>query len=393
MNYFIFNGYQSNSFGIRIQSKKIYSVPKFDSSSISIPGRDGDLINPSGRFPNINVSYTCYVPARTIQELSDKLTAIKNWLFDVVDRYVDLTDSYDCKFKRKAVCNNKLDITDEALKIGVFTITFSCLPFRYLLTGLNKEIVNAEPFMENKTINLSSSEYSSLGTITSNITVGDLTFYASSDKSILIKNEGVTYNGVRYNYCISFGGAGELNSRCVKFYVKKNSVIGFLCKATQARQLVVANAGGTILANLEVGTTASIVTYNHTGNDEYIYIFCSKYTLNLYKIDIATTITPERSITLKNPYSFTSKPYIKLYGNGNGRLVIQNTTGNKIWNFSNITDFIEVDAEQMNFYKEAELKNNTVTGDSFPTLSKGNNIISFDGGINKLEIIPRWICL
>lgn len=393
MNYFKFNGYTSTTFGIRIQSKKIYSAPKYETSAISIPGLDGELLNPSGRFPNVNVSYTCYVPAKSIQELSDKLTAIKNWLFAVEDRYVDLTDSYDSKFKRKAICNNKLDITDESLKIGLFTITFSCLPFRYLLTGLNKVIVSAETFIENKTINLSSSEFSSLGTITSNMTIGDLIFYASSDKSILIKNEGVTYEGVRYNYCISFGGAGELNSRCIKFYVKKNSVLNFLCKATQARELVVVSESGTVLATLEVGTTASIVTYSHLENDENIYIYCSKYTLNLYRIDIVTTITPERTITLKNPYNFTSKPYIKLYGNGSGRLIIQNENGNKIWNFTNILDCVEVDAELMNFYKGTELKNNTVTGDSFPTLSKGNNIISFDGGVNKLEIIPRWICL
>lgn len=393
MNYFKFNGSTSTSFGIRIQSKKIYSAPKYETSAISIPGRDGDLINPSGRFPNVSVSYTCYVPAKTIQELSDKITNIKNWLFSIEDQYLDLTDSYDAKFKRKAICNNKLDITDEALKIGVFTITFSCLPFRYLLDGEKKIVVDAEPFIENKTINISSSQYASLGTISSNMTVGDLAFYASSDKTILIKNDGVTYDGVRYNFCISFGGAGDLNSRSVRFYAKKNSTLSFLCKAAQTRELVLANSSGAILAQLAVGTAAAILTYNYTGNDGYIYLYSSKYTLSLYKIDIVTTITPDHFIVLKNPYSFTAKPYIKLYGNGNGRLIIQNEKGNKIWNFTDITGYIEIDSELMNFYKGTELKNNTVTGDSFPTLSKGDNIISFDGSINKLEIIPRWICL
>lgn len=393
MNYFIFNGYQSNSFGIRVQNKKIYSAPKYDSSTISIPGRDGELINASGRFPNVNISYTCYVAARSIQELSDKLTAIKNWLFEVEDKYVDLTDSYDVKFKRKAVCNNKLDITDEALKIGVFTVTFSCLPFRYLLSGFNKEIVDSTTIIESKTINISSNLYSSLGSITSNITVGDLTFYATGESSILIKNEGITYDSVKYNYCISFGGGGGVNDRCVKIFVKKNSYLSFLCKASQSRQLVVANATGGILTTFDIGVSASEFVYHYTGNDDYIYLYSSKYTLNLYKIDIVTNIQPEKSITLNNPFSFTSKPYIKLYGNGNGTLILQNAKGNKIWNFTNISGYVEVDSELMNFYKDTELKNNTVTGDSFPMLSKGDNIISFDGSITKLEIIPRWICL
>lgn len=391
MNYFIFNGYQSSGFGIRVQSKKIYSAPKYDSSTISIPGRDGELINAGGRFPNVNISYTCYVPAKSVQELSDKLTNIKNWLFEVEDKYVDLSDSYDVKFKRKAICNNKLDITDEALKIGVFTVTFSCLPFRYLISGLNKEIVDATIIIENKTINISSDPYSSLGTIKSNMTVGDLTFYATSEKTILIKNEGVTFGSVRYNYCISFGGAGGVNDRCVKFFVKKNSHLSFLCKASQSRQLVVANALGGILKTFDIGTSAAEYVYRYTGNDDYIYLYSSKYTLNLYKIDIV--IYPEKSIALHNPFSFTSKPYIKLYGNGNGRLILQNAKGNKIWNFANISGYIEIDSELMNFYKGTEPKNNTVTGDSFPTLSKGDNFISFDGNITKLEIIPRWICL
>lgn len=40
MNYFKFNGYTSTTFGIRIQSKKIYSAPKYETSAISIPGLD-----------------------------------------------------------------------------------------------------------------------------------------------------------------------------------------------------------------------------------------------------------------------------------------------------------------------------------------------------------------
>lgn len=242
MSNFTFNGHNSNEFDIRIQNKTIYSVPKFDASAISIPGRDGDLLNPSGRFGNVSVSYTCYVPAKSIQDLSDKLTRIKNWLYDKVNQYHDLIDSYDDKFKRRAVFNNKLDISDEARKIGVFTLTFSCLPFRYLLTGL--EVIN---------------------------------------------------------------------------------------------------------------------------------------------------ITD--TLTVRNPFNFASKPYIKVYGSGEGTLVIQNEAGNKIWHFSDIDEYVEIDSELMNFFKGTELKNSSVSGDGFPELSKGDNVLSFNGRVTRIEIIPRWVCL
>ena len=227
---------------MRIQSKTVYSVPKFDASSISVPGRDGDLLNPSGRFGNVGVSYACYVPAKSIQELSDKLTKIKNWLYEEVNQYHELTDSYDVRFKRRAVFNNKLDISDEARKIGVFTLTFSCLPFRYFLPGL-------------------------------------------------------------------------------------------------------------------------------------------------------VPMTAADALTVRNPFSFSSKPYIKVYGNGKGTLVIQNEAGNKIWQFSDIDEYVEIDSELMNFFKGTELKNGTVSGDGFPEFSKGDNVLSFNGGITELEIIPRCVSL
>lgn len=242
MSNFTYNGHSSTEFDIRIQNKSIYSVPKFDASAIAIPGRDGDLLNPSGRFGNVNVTYTCYVPAKSIQELADKLTMIKNWLYDEVNRYHDLVDTYDEKFKRRAVFNNKLDIADEARKIGVFTLSFSCMPFRYSLSGQN-------------------------------------------------------------------------------------------------------------------------------------------------------VITATDTITITNPFNFAAKPYLKVYGSGEGTLVIQNANGNKIWQFSDIDEFLEIDSELMNFYKGTELKNSTVSGDGFPEFIKGDNVLSFNGGITRVEIVPRWVCL
>ena len=142
MSYFIYNGTKSSDLGVFIQSKNIYSSPKYDASLISIPGRNGDLISPGGRFGNASVSYTCFVSAKSIEELSDKMTAVKAWLYREPDRYHDLSDSYDTKFKRSAFFNSKLDISDEAKKIGTFTVTFSCKPQRYLVESLNIESHN-----------------------------------------------------------------------------------------------------------------------------------------------------------------------------------------------------------------------------------------------------------
>lgn len=149
MNYFIFNGIASDTYGVYIQSKSIYSSPKYDVSFISVPGRDGDLLSELGRYPNATVVYKCFVAARTIEELSSKLVLIKNWLYKDSGTYHTLKDSYEPLFERKAVYTSKLDIADECRKLGTFTVTFSCKPFRYLITGLESLSLTASGTLTN----------------------------------------------------------------------------------------------------------------------------------------------------------------------------------------------------------------------------------------------------
>lgn len=241
MNSFLYNGIRSSDLGVRIISKNIYSAPKYDLKFQSIPGRDGELILPNGRFPNVTLSYSCYLPAKSVSELTEKITRVKAWLYTEPDRYHTLSDTYDTLFFRKAVFNNKLDIADECNRIGVFTINFSCKPFRYLNKGQIK------------------------------------------------------------------------------------------------------------------------------------------------------TVYTESGFVLTNPYPFASKPYIKLNGRGSGRLIIQSAQHNGIWTFATLNGYTECDSELMNFYHDTVVKNDTVEGVGFPLLHPGENTITFDGGIESVEIIPRWM--
>lgn len=147
MNYFEYNGIRSSDMGVRISSKDIFSAPKYDLAFHAIPGRDGELISPNNRFPNVTVSYTCFIPAKSIQELSEKVTVVKAWLYTEPDRYHTLSDSYDTAHFRKAVFNNKLDIADQLNKIGTFTVNFSCHPMRFSYTGQTTQTFTASGFV------------------------------------------------------------------------------------------------------------------------------------------------------------------------------------------------------------------------------------------------------
>lgn len=119
--------------------------------------------------------------------------------------------------------------------------------------------------------------------------------------------------------------------------------------------------------------------------------------VNNEKIGVATFIcqpygylhTGDNSITvttkdtkLYNPTEESSKPIIKIYGSGAVDLIINN----KIHKF-NIDEYVEVDSELMESYKDTLPV--TFTGD-FPILSPGENNLTWDGVATKIEVIPRW---
>lgn len=137
-DFFTYNGISSADFGLHIESKNIFSAPEYDISFQSIPGRSGDLIVSNNRFANVKVTYTVFVRRNTVEDLSDLLRAVKGWLYTEPDRYHEITDSYDSLYLRYGVISGSLDIEDQMNKIGCFTVTFNCKPYRYKRTDFWK---------------------------------------------------------------------------------------------------------------------------------------------------------------------------------------------------------------------------------------------------------------
>ena len=96
-------------------------------------------------------------------------------------------------------------------------------------------------------------------------------------------------------------------------------------------------------------------------------------------------------LTITNPTAFESRPYIKLYGSGAVALMMQPQGRGMM--ISNLDEYIEIDSELMNCFKDTTLKNDTVTGDGFPMLKPGTTTIACAGNVQRIEVIPRWCCL
>ena len=96
------------------------------------------------------------------------------------------------------------------------------------------------------------------------------------------------------------------------------------------------------------------------------------------------TITIQNSLTIMNPTGFEAYPLFKVTGTS-GVLTVN---GNSI-TFSSIDDFVMLDCELQDAYKETTNKNSTVSG-TFPVLKPGSNAISWTGNISSVTMKPRW---
>ena len=96
------------------------------------------------------------------------------------------------------------------------------------------------------------------------------------------------------------------------------------------------------------------------------------------------TITIQNSLAIVNPTGFEAYPLFKVTGTS-GVLTVN---GNSIA-ISSIEDFVMLDCELQDAYKENINKNRTISG-TFPVLNPGSNTIRWTGSISSVTMKPRW---
>ena len=98
----------------------------------------------------------------------------------------------------------------------------------------------------------------------------------------------------------------------------------------------------------------------------------------------------EEPMALLNPTAFTALPLITVYGTGEGTV----TVGDITVRIKVMEDHLILDSDTQNAYTEADgvmtNQNYNIYAPVFPQLEPGVNQISWTGGVERLEIIPRW---
>ena len=94
-------------------------------------------------------------------------------------------------------------------------------------------------------------------------------------------------------------------------------------------------------------------------------------------------ITTQKS--LMNIGTDSAEPLIKVYGTGNGQILINE----QVIPLTGIEQHLTIDTKLQIVHKDGLPAGRKMSG-PFPVLGEGQNLISFTGGITKLELTPRW---
>ena len=90
--------------------------------------------------------------------------------------------------------------------------------------------------------------------------------------------------------------------------------------------------------------------------------------------------------SLFNQYGQIALPFITLYGHGAGRLTI----GDCVVEVKALDGTLYLDSDTQNAYNNNGNQNLNINAPVFPVLGDGEIQIAFSGGIERVEIIPRW---
>lgn len=200
INSFNFGGEPSYNYGIAIEAPPTISGAERGIETISIPGRDGELLIDKGYYKNVTVSYEtwAYVPCArnytnchvfSYYKQSEWAHSVKSWLQSQPCVYRPLSDTYDNGYIRYGYFSGEFNANAEANTIIKQTITFSCKPFCYSSVGLESHTLKSGEILKNPFQFTAKPLIEIFGNGTATLEVGDKSWTIDVDGSITMDSE------------------------------------------------------------------------------------------------------------------------------------------------------------------------------------------------------------
>ncbi|KEH88955.1 phage tail component [Clostridium novyi A str. 4540] len=128
-----FNNLNSYSLGLVVEHRPFVPIAERNIHFINIEGRNGTLIEDLETYGDINIPINFGFIERN--DFNSKCRLIKNWLTNIQDNKLILSDDNNMFYKVKNVKTD--DIARNLKTIGRLTVDFLCEPFSYYCDGLD----------------------------------------------------------------------------------------------------------------------------------------------------------------------------------------------------------------------------------------------------------------
>ena len=89
-----------------------------------------------------------------------------------------------------------------------------------------------------------------------------------------------------------------------------------------------------------------------------------------------------------NPTRFTSKPLIHIVAIGDVTVSIGGNTLSV-----NVADYMNIDCETMNVYRQPSENRNNLASGSFPVIPSGVQTVGITGNVSSVTVVPRWFTI
>lgn len=113
--------------------------------------------------------------------------------------------------------------------------------------------------------------------------------------------------------------------------------------------------------------------------------FTVTFTCDPFQYEAQARETITAPVTIINPGTVESEPYLKVYGTGDITLTI-NTKNVYLYG---VDGYAEIDSQDMEYHKDLLPIENGMGGD-FPIFEVGENDITWTGTVTKIEMDGRW---
>lgn len=144
---FTFGTLNSTDYDLLIFEKAVDRAPMWGQNAQEVPGRNGDLLLPTGRMPSVERIYTAVIA----RNLESNLTSLRNKLASL-SGYQRLTDSWsEGEFYQAYITNEFQPVLTHHRKLAKIELTFVRKPQRFLTLGETPVTFSADGSIGNPT--------------------------------------------------------------------------------------------------------------------------------------------------------------------------------------------------------------------------------------------------